>query len=195
MIQIKDFYTDEMGRKFEPQDVGNSLVFLRSVHRGAVTNLVVPYVNGELDFHKAKEFREKSQALTFIYNQEGRMPERFVNSRTREILKRYEQTPKTNGDMKQLLDFYVIEETGEKLVPQTSTDQHVYLRGNRAGNIRHIVCKRDAEGQPNIKQPVRIYNNGWSADEFLREQSEGISEKFVPSETRRRIAEAKGGQS
>lgn len=88
-MAIMDFYIDDRGRKFEPQDVGETMVFLRSDHHGHIKNMVVPIVNGELDFRNGKTFPEKTQALSYIYHEEQRFPAKFVPSYVKEILKNY----------------------------------------------------------------------------------------------------------
>lgn len=91
MENLRDFEMDSQGKRWEPQAVGERFVFYRSVHYGHVRNLVVPLENGQPNFDKGMRFSEKTDALSYIFKQEGKLPQQFVCSRAREILARYQR--------------------------------------------------------------------------------------------------------
>lgn len=92
MENLEDFYPDPdgSGRKWEPQDVGDTLVSLRSCHYGHVRNAVCPLVNGHPDFKQIKYFLDKNEPYQYIFKQEQRLPKEFLSSTVRAIMKKYE---------------------------------------------------------------------------------------------------------
>lgn len=97
MEYLLDFYPDPdgSGRKWEPvdfsTDLDENLVFLRSNFHGHVSNIVCPLVNNEPDFRRAKRFREKTEAYSYLCNKTGGRPTEFVNSTVRSIMAKYQK--------------------------------------------------------------------------------------------------------
>ena len=87
--------------------------------------------------------------------------------------------------MTPLLNFYVNNQ-GRKYTPLYYGEEYVYLRGDNYGNVSHVVCKI-TDGQLNINKPIKKFNQGNTAERWVKDHEEGIPVGFVSSEVKRKM--------
>ena len=90
--------------------------------------------------------------------------------------------------MAEILDFYV-DSTGRKWKPQFFTDSHFLARAEFYNHVYFGVFLITGQGTP-----IKLFSNHAQAFTWLQAHGETLPQKFVCTETKRRLAKT-GGRS
>ena len=88
-MPIKDFYTDETGKKWIPQSFTDAYVYMKSVHFGSVYHAVYRIDEGEVNFARiTRTFNRGDVAGQWVRDHSDGLPADFYPSKVHDMLKK-----------------------------------------------------------------------------------------------------------